>query len=130
MGMWTNFVFLQFFCSSVQVLNKTHLRPCHLIFEYPMNPLVHAYVQLSRGLLSSEPSDIEYLLHPTDKNQCSILWRSQYEELRVILDKILQKEGPKKHDRVFSGPAGAGKSCLLYSLAQYARTMLVLWLSY
>jgi len=40
----------------------------------------------------------------------------------VKLDRICRDKLRRTHsdDKVFNGPAGAGKSCLLYSMAQYA----------
>jgi len=79
------------------------------------------YVKLSTVRLFSEPSDLELLRDSLDSDSIEMLWRKQYEDLRQTLDFIRNDNSVRQNfdDKVFDGPAGAGKSCLLYSMAQY-----------
>jgi hypothetical protein len=81
---------------------------------------VGSFSRFNKTTLFSKPSDIDLI--SAEGNFVEILWREQSEQRRVVLDRIKQDDSNNcnSESKVFNGPAGAGKSCLLYSLAQYA----------
>lgn len=82
---------------------------------------VGEFTRFNRNSLYSCPSDVQLLCDPLT-SQVVMLWRSQYESLRNTLDSIYDTKQPRMYsdDKVFNGPAGTGKSCLVYGLVQYA----------
>eukprot|EP01031_Cornospumella_fuschlensis_P028357 gene28357-34235_t len=84
-------------------------------------PAVNSIWNVNVSSLPTCPSGIDALLDPNHPSRAEILWRDCYDSYRGQMLQIEQGRRLSPIAQVLTGPAGAGKSCMLYALAQYAR---------